>query len=159
VTEGSTAGRPADREDLAAMATRLARALTAAELPVLRALDLSMWGYVVLLTLGGRPVRTQAALARTIGADPTRLIGVLDELQRHGLIRRRPDPADRRVHLLSLTAAGQRRLESARAGIRRREERVLARLPTADRDGFLRALQTLSALPATEITGADDPDS
>jgi DNA-binding MarR family transcriptional regulator len=140
------------------MAMRLGRAMTAAELPVLRAHDLSMWGYVVLAALGEGPVRSQAALARTIGADPTRIIGVLDDLQQGGLIRRRPDPADRRVRLLSLTTEGRRRLESARAGIRRREDRLLARLPARDRDGFRRALRILSALPAVDvvdITAAD----
>jgi DNA-binding MarR family transcriptional regulator len=149
--------RPDHRDDLAAMATRLARALVEAELPVLRAHELSMWGYVVLLALGRSPVRTQTALARAIGADKTRLIGVLDELQDRGLIERRPDPADRRAHLLSLTEAGRRVRRSARAGIRQGEERLLARLPAGDRDGFLRVLQALSAVPTGELAGRDDP--
>jgi DNA-binding MarR family transcriptional regulator len=143
----------ADREDLAAMTVRLGRALTAAELPVLREHGITMWAYVVLLGLSGEPVRTQTALAQAIGADKTRIIPVLDDLQERGLIERRPDTADRRVHLLSLTAAGRRMRDSAQAGIRRREERLLARLPARDRDGFVRALQALSALPADEIAG------
>src|SRR5687768_10347970 len=53
----------ADREDLAAMTVRLGRALTAAELPVLRQHDITMWAYVVLLGLSAEPVRTQSALA------------------------------------------------------------------------------------------------
>src|SRR5438105_6184949 len=57
------------RRDLAAMVVPLGRALMAAELPVLRAHDISMWGYAVLLALGERPTRTQAALAAAIGAD------------------------------------------------------------------------------------------
>jgi DNA-binding MarR family transcriptional regulator len=55
-----------------------------------------MWGYVVLTVLAEQPVRTQAALAQSIGADKSRIIGVLDELQERGLIQRRADPADRR---------------------------------------------------------------
>lgn len=142
------------------MVTPLGRALLAAELPVLRAHGLSMWGYVVLVALddvglADRPVRTQAALAQSIGADKTRIIGVLDDLQRRGLLQRRPDPADRRVHLLTLTGAGRRLRQSASADIRRGEERLLARLPPGDRDGFLRALRILSAVPAAEIAAAD----
>jgi DNA-binding MarR family transcriptional regulator len=138
------------------MAVRLGRAMTAAELPVLRVHDLSMWGYVVLGALAEQPVRTQAALARTVGADRTRIIGVLDELQQAGLLERRRDPNDRRVHLLSLTEEGRRRVEAARAGIRQREARLLARLSPPEREIFLRALQQLAAAPADEFTGAEE---
>lgn len=140
-----------DRPDLAAMAAPLTRALMAAETPILREHDLSMWAYVVLLGLDERPVRTQAALAESIGADKTRIIRVLDDLQRRGLIERSPDPADRRVRLLSITPEGRRLRDAAQAGIRRMEERVLARLPDGDREAFLRALRVLSALPAQDF--------
>jgi len=86
----------------------LTRALIAREEPVLHAHDISMWGYIVLTALAEQPVRTQAALAQAIGADKSRIISDLDELQQRGLIQRQPDAADRRVHLLSLTPAGDR---------------------------------------------------
>jgi len=135
---------PDDRRDLAAMVAPLARTLIAAEEPVLRAHEISMWGYIVLTALATEPVRTQAALAQAIGADKSRIIGVLDELQEQDLIERYPDPADRRVHLLALTASGEQRRRAAQAEIRRSEQRFLARLPAADREAFLRALQVLS---------------
>ena len=142
------------RRDLAAMVVRLGRALVAAEEPVLRAHQVSMWGYVVLNALAEQPVRTQAALAQSIGADKSRIIGVLDELQERELIQRSPDQADRRVHLLSLTEAGRRLRVSVQQAIQRQEEdRVLSALPEADRAAFIRALQTLSELPPSEITG------
>ena len=138
------------------MIVPLGRALMAAELPVLRAHDVSMWGYAVLLALGERPTRTQAALAAAIGADKTRIIEVLDELQDRGLIGRRRDPADRRAHLLSITPRGVRLRESVQRGIQQREERLLARLPPGDRAAFLRALQALAALPPAEIRQGED---
>lgn len=140
---------PDGRRDLAAMVTPLARTLIAAEEPVLRAHEISMWGYIVLTALAQEteePVRTQAALAQAIGADKSRIIAVLDELQEQDLIERYPDPADRRVHLLALTPLGQARRQSVQAEIRRHEERFLARLPAADREPFLRSLQVLSGL-------------
>ena len=148
------AGQAGRRRDLAAMVVPLARTLVAAEEPVLRAHQVSMWGYVVLTALADQPIRTQAALAQSIGADKSRIIGVLDELQERGLIERQPDPADRRVHLLALTGAGRRLRESVRDAIQRQEEeRVLAALPEADRAVFLRALRVLSELPPEEIQG------
>jgi MarR family transcriptional regulator, organic hydroperoxide resistance regulator len=134
---------PDDRRDLAAMFAPLTRALIAREEPVLEAHDISMWGYIVLTALVEQPVRTQAALAQAIHADKSRIIGVLDELQERGLIHRQPDEADRRVHLLSLTSAGDRLRRSVEAGIRREEEEVLALLPATDRDAFLRSLKAL----------------
>jgi DNA-binding MarR family transcriptional regulator len=134
---------PDDRRDLAAMFAPLTRALIACEEPVLLAHDISMWGYIVLTALVEQTVRTQAALAQAINADKSRIIGVLDELQERGLIQRQPDEADRRVHLLSLTPAGDRLRRSVEAGIRRREEDVLEVLPPADRDTFLRSLKAL----------------
>ena len=134
---------PDDRRDLAAMFAPLSRALIAREEPVLATHDISMWGYIVLTALAEQPVRTQAALAQAINADKSRIIGVLDELQRRGLIWRQPDRADRRVHLLSLTPAGDKLRRSAEAAIRAREEEVLAILPTDDREAFLRSLKAL----------------
>jgi len=134
---------PDDRRDLAAMLWPLARTLIAREEPVLQAHDISMWGYIVLTALVEQPVRTQAALAQAINADKSRIIGVLDELQQRGLIRRQADTADRRVHLLSLTPAGDRLRRSVEAAIRGSEEEVLAALPPADREAFLRSLKAL----------------
>ena len=134
---------PDDRRDLAAMFAPLTRKLIAREEPVLLAHDISMWGYIVLTALVEQPVRTQAALAQAIHADKSRIISVLDELQERGLIQRQPDEADRRVHLLSLTPAGDQLRRAVEADIRHREEQVLAVLPPADREVFLRSLKFL----------------
>jgi len=144
---------PDNRRDLAAMFAPLTRRLIAREEPVLREYDISMWGYIVLTALVEQPVRTQAALAQAIRADKSRIIGVLDELQQRGLIQRQPDEADRRVHLLSLTPAGDQLRRSVEAAIRRREEQVLAVLPPADREAFLRSLKALYELPAQVMDG------
>jgi DNA-binding MarR family transcriptional regulator len=137
----------APRPDLAAMVLPLGRALLAAERPVLDAHGVTMWAYSVLLSLGKRPARTQAALAESIGADKTRIIPVLDDLEARELIRRRPDPEDRRARLLSLTPEGRRVRDAVRSEIQSNEERLLAQVPAADRAGFLRTLQYLATLP------------
>ncbi|HEY9332923.1 MAG TPA: MarR family winged helix-turn-helix transcriptional regulator [Kribbella sp.] len=132
-----------ERPDLAAMLYPLVRELIALELPVLAAHKVSMWGYSVLTALDDTPVRTQAALAEAIGADKSRIIGTLDELQQAGLIERTPDPADRRVRLLAITAQGRRVRRTVRKEIQAQEEQVLTALTPADRKAFLRILQEL----------------
>ena len=126
------------------MVVPLGRRLMAAEEPILEQHGLTMWAYVVLSALVDRDAPTQAKLASVIGADKTRIIGVLDALQEGGLIERRPDPSDRRAYVLSITAAGRRRHAAAQADIQRGEERWLGRLAEADRAPFLAALQTLA---------------
>lgn len=132
-----------ERPDLAAMLYPLVRELIALELPVLAAHKVSMWGYSVLTALDDTPVRTQAALAEAIGADKSRIIGTLDELQQAGLIERTPDPADRRARLLAITAQGRRVRRTVRKEIQAQEEQVLTALTPADRKAFLRILQEL----------------
>ncbi|HEX3753266.1 MAG TPA: MarR family winged helix-turn-helix transcriptional regulator [Streptosporangiaceae bacterium] len=130
--------------DLAAMMAPLVRSLVRAEEPALAAHGLTMWGYSVLLALRDRPAGSQAALAAHIGADKTRLIAILDDLQQRGLIERHPDPADRRSHRLAITPDGRLTCTNTQLEIQRQEDGRLAQLPLADRDAFLRALEVLT---------------
>lgn len=132
------------RSDLAAMLAPLLRELAAAEMPILEEHGLTMWGYSVLVALDRSPMRTQAALAEAINADKTRIIPVLDELQRQGYIERHPAPDDRRVRLLSITTTGRTVKDAAQQAIQRGEERWLSRLPADDRAAFVRLLQQLT---------------
>ncbi|MDX6727756.1 MAG: hypothetical protein QOK49_2561 [Baekduia sp.] len=133
-----------DREDLGALSARVTRRLIDAERPLLEAHGLSMWAYIALSHLAREPVGTQLALAQAINYDKTRLIGLLDELERDGLITRKPDPADRRARTVDLTAAGRRRHAAARADVRAMEDEFLGDLGAAERDWFLLALARAS---------------
>jgi DNA-binding MarR family transcriptional regulator len=131
-------------DDLGALVFRLGRRLLAMEQPILARHELSMWAYAVLTGLRDGPMRTQAALAASIGADKTRLIPVLDDLQQRGLIEREPDPTDRRVRLLGLTTAGRQAHRAVEAEIRSGEDEILAGVPEQDREAFIRTLLALS---------------
>ncbi|GAA2604435.1 MarR family winged helix-turn-helix transcriptional regulator [Paractinoplanes durhamensis] len=130
-----------ERPDLGAMVMRLGRRLIAMEEPILARHGVTMWAYVVLTGLRDSPTRTQAALAQSIGADKTRLIPILDDLQKRGLIEREPDPADRRARLLGLTAAGTELHRAIQAEIRVAEAGLLK---DVDGDAFVAALRALS---------------
>ena len=126
------------------MLAPLLREMVAAEEPVLEAHGLTMWGYVVLLALDRSSMRTQAALAAAIGANKTRIIRTLDDLQHDGYIERRPDPDDRRVRLLAITEAGRKVKDAAQEQIQRGEERWLGELTAEERRMFLRVLERLT---------------
>ncbi|WP_346433802.1 MarR family winged helix-turn-helix transcriptional regulator [Nonomuraea composti] len=142
-----------ERPDLAEMLRPVVQSLIAAELPVLAAHDVSMWGYVVLGALDNGTVRTQASLAEAVGADKTRIIDTLDKLQAAGLITREPDPRDRRARILAITAKGRTVRRAIRDRIQANENRLLERLPPADREGFLNAARALHRLPREEFMG------
>ena len=57
---------------------------------------------------------TQSALAQALDTDPMTISGVLDRLEKNGLITREPDPADSRAKLTQLTPEGAERLAVAR---------------------------------------------
>ena len=132
-----------ERADLGAMVLRLGRRLLAMEQPILERHGVTMWAYIVLTALRDGPARAQASLAAAISADKTRLIPVLDDLQKRGLIEREPDPADRRVRLLGLTPEGRRLQQAVQTEIRKGEEIILAKIK--DQAAFVRALGELSA--------------
>src|SRR5262245_20843213 len=49
---------------------------------------------------------SQQGLIEALAVDPSGLVGILNALERDGLIERRRDPADRRRHIVEITPAG-----------------------------------------------------
>jgi DNA-binding MarR family transcriptional regulator len=131
------------RHDLGAAFAWLARAMIKAEEPVLRAHDVEMWDYAVLVSLEGGPAPTQSELAAAVGRDKTRLIPILDRLEARGQLRRTPDPDDRRNRIVSLTDDGRELLAACRSSIRKLESELLADLEPAERAALLATLERL----------------
>jgi DNA-binding MarR family transcriptional regulator len=133
-----------DREDLGALSARVTRRLIDAERPLLAAHGLSMWAYIALSYLARQPAGTQLALAEAIRYDKTRLISLLDELERDGLVTRKPDPTDRRARTVNLTPAGKKRHAAAQADVRAMEDEFLGDLSATERDRLRRVLARLA---------------
>ncbi len=66
--------------------------------------SLPVW--LILNALRGREWRSQRDLARALGIEGATLTRHLDGLERAGLVRRRPDPHDRRILRLEITEFG-----------------------------------------------------
>jgi DNA-binding MarR family transcriptional regulator len=133
-----------DGPDLGELFSRIARRLLERERPLLEARGITMWQYAVLTCLARRPASTQLELASAIRYDKTRLIGLLDELEAKGLVRREPDPADRRARIVQITAKGRRRHAAAMADIRAMEDGLLSALTAEERAGLRSALARLA---------------
>ena len=63
--------------------------------------------WLVLISLKTRPVANQRELAEAVGIQGATLTHHLNAMETGGLVTRRRDPANRRVHLVELTAAGE----------------------------------------------------
>lgn len=61
----------------------------------------------LLRAIATEPGRSQQQLASLLGTPPTRLVAMVDELERRDLVRRKRNPDDRRLYALHLTAAGK----------------------------------------------------
>jgi MarR family transcriptional regulator for hemolysin len=85
----------------------------------------------------------QTGLADLLDVEPITLGRIVDKLQEMGLIKRLPDPTDRRAWLLHLMPAARPKLEQVRElGDLTRGE-ALKGVSEADRERFLKILQSL----------------
>jgi DNA-binding MarR family transcriptional regulator len=69
---------------------------------------------LVLLMLGDRP-HSLSDIAEAQRIDPPYATAIVDRLESLGLAARTPDPADRRRKVVTLTEAGRRAVQTARA--------------------------------------------
>lgn len=117
-------------------------------------------GFQVLVNASGSDCSNQATIAQRLGIDRTVMTYLVDDLERAGLVQRRPDPADRRARQVLRTASGDRMLDDVRRRIVEVEGAVLGGLSSDDADVFRRLLAGAAAgAPATDpstCTG-DDP--
>jgi DNA-binding MarR family transcriptional regulator len=71
---------------------------------------------------------SQQALADRVGVDPTKLVGLLNDLEGQRLVLRRRDPVDRRRHIVENSPEGEARVDAALAAAAAVEDEVLAAL-------------------------------
>ncbi|SEF49042.1 DNA-binding transcriptional regulator, MarR family [Thermomonospora echinospora] len=87
-------------------------------------------------------------LADVMACDASNVTGIVDGLERRGLVLRQPDPHDRRVKLVVLTDEGHRRRQALRTHSAEAAAQVFG-LPPDDQ----RALRDLLTRVATNHTG------
>lgn len=84
-------------------------------------------------------------LAVSFGYAPRTVTEAIDGLERDGLVRRDPDPEDRRAKRISLTPAGEKAVESAEASRLHYMETVFGVLSAEECDEIVRVVGKLNA--------------
>jgi DNA-binding MarR family transcriptional regulator len=122
-----------------------AEALASAQITYrLREHDLSRTAYNALTFLAAaeRPLGPQE-LAQQLLVSPGAVTQLLDLLERQGRIRRQSSKSDRRMSVVTLTAAGRRVLAQAQPAVAEATDRALAGLNSNEQHQLMRLLQKL----------------
>ncbi|MEO8095083.1 MAG: MarR family transcriptional regulator [Pseudolysinimonas sp.] len=102
-------------------------------------LGLQVRSYSVLALASADLAPTQRELADFLRLDPSQIVAIVDELENARLVRRQPDPTDRRSKIIVATPQGKLVHAEAVAATRASEAEALAAL-TADEASQLRTL-------------------
>jgi DNA-binding MarR family transcriptional regulator len=86
------------------------------------------------------PIRLSVLSRKLHIAAPT-VTGIIDRLERSGYVKRTPDPQDRRAVHVGLTPRGQRVAKKLKTTIQKKWLSLLARLPEADQEHYVRILR------------------
>ncbi|WP_370416956.1 MarR family winged helix-turn-helix transcriptional regulator [Streptomyces fradiae] len=92
------------------------------------------------LTVLRRGPAAMRALAETMTCDASNMTGIIDRLEKRGLVRREADASDRRVKNVILTPEGERVTDAIRAKMHTTHD-GLARLDDTDRDTLYTLLE------------------
>jgi DNA-binding MarR family transcriptional regulator len=141
---------PDDRDFAVDSPRNIPRLLTKVRVAVLDALDRELAPYdisaaqlIILALLANGEATSATGLCKGISYDPGAMTRMLDRLEQKGLIRRRPNPDDRRTTKLELTGEGRDlypRLAETKNKIQRQ---FLRGFSEADVDSLLRLLNRM----------------
>lgn len=99
----------------------------------------------ILRLLVRSPGISQQELAKRLDMHASRLVGVIDALEKRGLVAREPNPEDRRVYSLHLTAAGQEALSAIGTVARAHSENICAGLSEEEQLQLGAALEKIAS--------------
>ncbi|WP_353071647.1 MarR family winged helix-turn-helix transcriptional regulator [Tunturiibacter gelidoferens] len=87
---------------------------------------------------------SQQELSEKLRIHPSRLVAILDNLERRQLVERKPNPNDRRLYSLHLTRAGGEILERIGKVAREHQDALLSALSAGDRKKLTELLQQVA---------------
>lgn len=105
--------------------------------------DLTPRQYAVLITVSLNEGLSQTDLVEKTGIDRSTLADIVRRMLKKGLLQRRRTREDARAYAVKLTDDGWRALKTADPVAKRVDDKILAALPTGQRDRFVQDLNTI----------------
>jgi len=97
----------------------------------------------LLMHLSGAGLTSQQDLLEALDLDASVLVGLLNDLEGGGFVKRLRDPADRRRHIVELSDRGGKELATMGEKIKAIEEAIFADVSVANQQVLRRALQSV----------------
>jgi DNA-binding MarR family transcriptional regulator len=97
----------------------------------------------VLVIIEANPGLKQAELARATHLDRSTVVSVIDNLEKRGLVERRPAEADRRSNALNITAEGTALLRRLKRHVTEHEKRLVKNLSADEQATLVSLLQKI----------------
>jgi MarR family transcriptional regulator for hemolysin len=101
--------------------------------------------WLIMISLKSRPDGNQRELAEAVGIQGATLTHHLNAMESAGLITRRRDPANRRVHVVELTEPGEALFHRLREAATTFDQRLRAGLSADDLAAFESVLTRIAA--------------
>jgi DNA-binding MarR family transcriptional regulator len=138
---------------------RLWRASHTHTAAALRSIGLTPALFAVLNYLRSEDGAIQQQIGSAMKIDPSTMVSLVDQLERAGLVKRRPRPEDRRAREILITPKGRRTLQRARELAEEVEGEVLQGLSPGERRQLVTLLQkAFAAAPPQPPWSAEEGD-
>ncbi|HVY34941.1 MAG TPA: MarR family winged helix-turn-helix transcriptional regulator [Caulobacteraceae bacterium] len=111
--------------------------------------------FAVLTAVQAREGCTQSDLVKATGIDRSTLAELVARLIGKGLLTRERSTLDARANTVSLTDAGRTAVQEAAPRVSVADQRILALVPSAKRDAFLKTLSDMGKAASKTKGGAD----
>jgi DNA-binding MarR family transcriptional regulator len=115
----------------------LRNALTARSIAASAPYGLPTGSLTVLALIAANPGSSQSALARRAGLNKSALVGIVDQLEAHGLAARDRSANDRRRNQVTVTAEGEAAMQALFVAVAAEEGAIRDALGEADLDVLL----------------------
>ncbi|MBO9517675.1 MAG: winged helix-turn-helix transcriptional regulator [Porphyrobacter sp.] len=127
----------------------LRNALSARSIAVSAPHGLPTGSLTVLALIAANPGSSQSALAKRSGLNKSALVGIVDQLETRGLVERGRVANDRRRYQVSVTAEGERTMQTLFAAVNAEEDSIRGALGVRDMATLLglldRAIESLES--------------
>ncbi|MHB8404861.1 MAG: MarR family winged helix-turn-helix transcriptional regulator [Gammaproteobacteria bacterium] len=133
-------------EDILLALRRIMRSMDIASRQLISEYGLTTPQLLCLQHLQEQGPMTTGMLAQAVSLSPATVTGILDRMERRGLVTRERRPEDKRRVLVAVTATGRAASEAAPSYLAKRLTQALERLPEDDRAEIQRVILYLADL-------------